>query len=47
MIRKVSLAVVYFLVATPIGLAVRLVRDPLRRQRVPNARSYWTLTNHQ
>ncbi|TYB41835.1 hypothetical protein [Actinomadura chibensis] len=33
---------VYYLVVVPVGLAVRLVRDPLRRRPDPAADSYWT-----
>jgi ABC-type uncharacterized transport system permease subunit len=38
----VVLALVYFLVLTPIGLAMRLLgRDPLSRAFDPGAQSYW------
>lgn len=38
----VFLAVVYYLVLTPIGLAIRLFRhDPLARRFDPKAGSYW------
>jgi hypothetical protein len=37
------LAVVYYLVLTPIGLALRLSgRDPMQRRFDPNAKTYWT-----
>ncbi|MFD6657730.1 MULTISPECIES: hypothetical protein [unclassified Streptomyces] len=32
----------YYLVAVPVGLAARLVRDPLSRRRDPRATTYWT-----
>ncbi len=38
--RFVPLAVVYYLVITPIGLISRLIYDPLTR-RMRNADSYW------
>ena len=37
----VPLALVYYLVLTPIGLVSRLVRDPLRRRFDARAASYW------
>ncbi|MCW2502789.1 MAG: hypothetical protein JWO79_1073 [Actinomycetia bacterium] len=37
----VPLALVYYLLVTPIGLVSRLVRDPLRRRKDPRAASYW------
>jgi len=39
---SVLLLVFYLLVVTPVGLAVRLVRDPLRRRPDRRAASYWT-----
>ncbi|WHM40040.1 hypothetical protein [Streptomyces sp. BPTC-684] len=38
------LAIVYLLVVTPVGLAVRLLRDPLKRRPDPSASTYW---NHR
>ncbi|MDT9684662.1 hypothetical protein RND61_21765 [Streptomyces sp. TRM76323] len=40
--RTVLLAIVYYLVITPIGLITRAVRDPLARGADPKATSYWT-----
>jgi ABC-type uncharacterized transport system permease subunit len=41
-VSHVLLAVVYFLVLTPIGLAMRLLgNDPLSRKFDPGAGSYW------
>ena len=41
-ISHVVLALVYFLVLTPIGLTMRLFgHDPLSRKFDPGARSYW------
>jgi hypothetical protein len=41
-VSYVALALVYFLVVTPIGLAMRLLgRDPLLRKFDPKAKSYW------
>jgi ABC-type uncharacterized transport system permease subunit len=41
-ISHVVLAVVYFFVLTPIGLAMRLLgNDPLSRKFEPGAKSYW------
>lgn len=43
LISHVMLATIYFLVLTPMGLMMRLVRrDPLERTLEPNATSYWT-----
>ncbi|NGO77800.1 hypothetical protein G6045_19365 [Streptomyces sp. YC504] len=39
--RAVLLAVVYYLVVTPIGLLARATRDPLTRSWDPKAESYW------
>ncbi|MFJ7128035.1 hypothetical protein [Streptomyces sp. NPDC098101] len=39
--RTVLLAIVYYLVVTPIGLLARAVRDPLTRAVDPEAASYW------
>lgn len=36
------LVAVYFLVATPFGLASRLIHDPLSRRRNQRAATYWT-----
>jgi hypothetical protein len=38
----VLVALVYLLLVMPVGLIVRLVRDPLRRRPDPVADSYWT-----
>jgi hypothetical protein len=44
-VSHVVLAIVYFLVVTPIGLAMRLFRnDPLARKFEPGRKSYWILT---
>jgi len=41
-VSLVILAVIYYLVVTPIGLLMRLLgHDPLTRQFEPDARSYW------
>ncbi|WP_199837065.1 MULTISPECIES: hypothetical protein [unclassified Streptomyces] len=39
--RTVLLAIVYYLVVTPLGLLARVVRDPLARGIDPKAASYW------
>ncbi|MDH6131758.1 hypothetical protein P3T37_001132 [Kitasatospora sp. MAA4] len=31
----------YYLFVVPVGLILRLVRDPLRRRPDPSAESYW------
>jgi len=42
MVSHLILGVAYYLVATPIGLAMRLFgRDPLRREFDKSAQSYW------
>jgi ABC-type uncharacterized transport system permease subunit len=42
-VSHVVLAIVYFLVLTPIGLAMRLFgHDPLARRFDPGKRSYWS-----
>jgi ABC-type uncharacterized transport system permease subunit len=47
-VSYVVLAVVYFLVLTPIGLAMRLFgHDPLTRKFDPAAKSYWILTDRK
>ncbi|MFB4193600.1 MULTISPECIES: hypothetical protein [Streptomyces] len=38
---RAVLACVYFLVVTPAGLCVRLIRDPLHGRRRGRAPSYW------
>jgi ABC-type uncharacterized transport system permease subunit len=44
----VVLALVYFLVVTPIGLVMRLLgRDPLSRTFDPRAQSYWIARNEK
>ena len=41
-VAHVVLAAVYYLVVTPIGLAMRLIgRDPLSRNFWPEAETYW------
>jgi Saxitoxin biosynthesis operon protein SxtJ len=41
-VSKVTLALLYFLVFTPIALAFRLIgRDALQRSADPNAKTYW------
>ncbi len=41
-VSHVILAVVYYLVLTPIGLVMRLLgHDPMRRRFDPQAESYW------
>jgi hypothetical protein len=35
------LSIVYFVVVTPIGLASRLIHDPLSRRRDRRATTYW------
>lgn len=39
----VPLAIVYYVVVTPIGLIKRLVHDPLARRISPGAESYWRI----
>ena len=39
--RTVLLALVYYLVVTPIGLLTRAIKDPLSRGWDPVAASYW------
>jgi len=42
LVSHVLLVMIYYLVFTPIGLAVRLFgRDPLQRKFVPSAKTYW------
>ena len=41
-VSHLALAVVYYLVVTPIGLLMRLFgRDPMRRKFDPSATTYW------
>ena len=41
-ISSLIMAIVFYLVVTPIGLAMRLVgRDPMTRRLEPDAPSYW------
>jgi hypothetical protein len=41
-VANVVLAAIYFLIVTPIGIALRLAgRDPLRRNIEPGRASYW------
>jgi hypothetical protein len=35
------LAIVFFLLVTPVGLVLRVLRDPLRRRRQREVASYW------
>ena len=45
-IARVTLAIAYFLVITPIGLALRLAgRDPMQRRFDPTAPTYWQQRN--
>jgi hypothetical protein len=37
----IPLFLVYFLIATPVGLVSRLVHDPLSRRRNRRATTYW------
>ncbi|MFJ4343420.1 hypothetical protein [Streptomyces sp. NPDC088915] len=39
--RTVLLAIVYYLIVTPVGLLARVVRDPLTRGTDPKATTYW------
>jgi hypothetical protein len=41
---KILLSIIYFLLATPFGLASRLVHDPLARRRNQRAATYWTVS---
>ena len=42
LVSPLMLAVIYFAVITPTGLAMRLLRhDPLRLRPAPDAKSYW------
>jgi hypothetical protein len=41
-VSNVALALVYFLIVTPLGLAMRTMRrDPLRLRRRPHASTHW------
>ncbi len=40
--RRIPLALVYFLVLVPAGLVQRVLGDPLHRRPDRRARSYWT-----
>ena len=42
--RTFLLAIVYFVVLSPIALVIRLVHDPLHRRPDPRRSSYWTFT---
>lgn len=39
------LFIIYLLVATPLGLASRLIHDPLSRRRNRRATTYWTASS--
>ena len=39
--RRLLLLIAYFLLVTPVGLVLRLVRDPLHRRWDAGAPSYW------
>ncbi|WP_405165491.1 hypothetical protein OG203_10510 [Nocardia sp. NBC_01499] len=39
--RTLLLALAYFVLVVPLGLLLRLVRDPLRRRWDRQARTYW------
>lgn len=42
-VSHVAMAIIYFLVVTPIALLMRIVgRDPLSRRFDPQAKTYWT-----
>ena len=41
LVSHAILAILYFLVITPIGLIVRLFQDPMKRRFDPAARTYW------
>lgn len=41
-VSHVALAVVYFLVVTPVGLLIRLFHDPMARRFERAERTYWT-----
>jgi hypothetical protein len=43
-VRTVLLFLAYYLVLTPVGLVLRLIRDPLTRRPDRRAASYWMLT---
>jgi hypothetical protein len=36
------LFIIYFVIATPVGLVSRLVHDPLSRRRKRGATTYWS-----
>jgi hypothetical protein len=40
-VLDVVLAVVFFVLVTPLGAVLRRVKDPLRRRPEPAAESYW------
>jgi hypothetical protein len=41
-LTNILMAVIYFIILTPIGLIFRLIRrDPLRRKFNPRTRTYW------
>lgn len=43
LVSHLLMCVIFYLVLTPIGLAMRLFgRDPLDRRKAPRAGSYWT-----
>ena len=44
--RKWWLLVAYVLVVTPIGLVMRVVRDPLRRRWAPSRPTYFTVLDN-
>lgn len=39
--RKAFLTIVYVLLVIPVGLATRVLRDPMRRSWSPRRQSYW------
>lgn len=39
--RRLSLALIYYLLITPVGVVSRVVYDPLHRRWRPRAESYW------
>ncbi|MBN1868216.1 hypothetical protein JW916_13100 [Candidatus Sumerlaeota bacterium] len=47
-VMPILVAIVYFGVITPIGLALRLAgRDSMRRRRLPPGESYWVELHHR
>ncbi|MBB1253724.1 hypothetical protein [Streptomyces alkaliterrae] len=40
--RKLPLLLVYYLFVTPIGVLLRVTRDPMKRRVQRDADTYWT-----